>query len=558
MHLLLLSALPLLGCIEGQTSGPTQAGPDDARPPGGDSGTPESPCPEDASLGLATSTGCILGDRSGALEQWLGVPYAEPPIGPLRFARTVPISPWTEPLEADAFGDVCLQADTSGFIPEVYGSEDCLTLNIFRPAGTEADAALPILFFTHGGAFTAGAGSLDTYALEPQLAEQAIVVTHNYRLGAFGFLAHADLSAEDHTAHGDGGSSGNQGLFDSLAALQWVADNASMLGGDPAQLMVFGESAGAMTTCAFLASPMAEDMFSGALLQSAGCGFLEWPLNETEGTGYEFSAEDVGAYIAYELGCSGSQSVSCLRDLDAEEILDTVSDFDFSPNIDGVFLPMPAREAFARGEFNRVPVTAGFNENEGVFFTWMLGIDTDDALVEALSGVAAYQGWDDPAPIIEAYTSDAFGSPQQAYDAFHGDLVFACPTLSFLDAVSAHVDARGFLFSEAPDWLQSYPGLEEWGAFHAAELPFVFGTTPEYFTAPERDLSRVMQAAWVGTLDAAPSVAEIGAWPLFDAGGGMAADGGTLVEFNAAGSSVTSGVFQERCDLLRSLGWHTY
>ena len=541
-------------------SGSADSGSADSGEPGGDSGDPDvdGACPEGAVLGVETSTGCILGEGAGAIEQWLGVPYAEPPTGPLRFARTVPAAPWTAPREADAFGESCIQWDSSGMQPVVAGDEDCLTLNVFRPEGTAPDAGLPILFFTHGGSYTSGAGSLESYALEPQLAERAIVVTHNYRLGAFGFLAHADLSDEDAATHGDGGSSGNQGLFDTLTALQWVADNAAVMGGDPEQLMVFGESAGGVTTCALLASPLAAGLFSSALIQSAGCGFLEWPLEDTTGTDYAFSAQGFGAYVTAELGCAGAEGVSCLRELAPEDILDGVSGLDFTANVDGVFLPTPAREAFSLGAFNQVPVIAGFNENEGVMFSGALGIDTEEALAEALTAVAEYQGLGDPTALIKTYTSGAFGSPQKAYDAFYGDMVFSCPTRSFLDAVSVHVDTRGYFFSEAPDWLVHYAGFEEWGAFHSAELPFVFGTTLQYYTAPEQALSQVMQAAWVDALTDSPAVEGVGAWPLLGAGGGISVDGGMFVEFNAEGSAVTSGVFQARCDLLASLGWQTY
>jgi para-nitrobenzyl esterase len=244
--------------------------------------------------------------------------------------------------------------------------------------------------------------------------------------------------------------------------------------------------------------------------------------------------------------------------MDATDILDGLYRYDFSVNVDGVFLPTPAREAFSQGDFNRVPIIAGFNENEGVLFSGTLGIETEEDLLDSLAGVVAFYGLGDASLLAETYTSEAFGSPQQAYDAFYGDLVFSCPTRSFLEAVSAHVDTRGYFFSEAPDWLQSYPGYEEWGAFHSAELPFVFGTTPQYYTAPEQALSQVMQAAWVDALAPSPSVDGVGAWPTFAAGGGISGDGGTLVEFNAAGSAVTSGVSQDRCDLIASLGWQTY
>ena len=513
-------------------------------------------CPEDVYYALETTTGCILGEEEGDIEQWIGIPYAIPPIDDLRFGRTEPIAPWSEPFEADAFGEVCLQWETTDIGTTLIGDEDCLTLNIFRPEDGEEDP-LPILFFTHGGAFTAGAGSLESYALEPQLAQKAIVITHNYRLGPFGFMAHEDITEEDGAIYGDGGSSGNQGFFDSLTALKWVVDNAEVLGGDPNQILVFGESAGASTTCAFLASPLAEGLFQTALIQSVGCGFLEWPLRELDGTGFTYSAEDYGAYIASELGCYGTDTLECLRDLDAENIMDTLASYEFSPNVDHVFLPGPARELFQGGDFNRVPIIAGFNENEGVMFSYTFGINTEEDLLDSLTEAATYYGFPEVSLLSDTYSSAVFGSPQQAYDAFYGDLSFSCPTRSFLDAVSAHVETRGYFFTEAPDWLQYYEGLEEWGAFHGAELPFVFGTNLQYYSTAEQTLSERMQTTWVRSLNA-PTIEGIGDWPLFGEGGGISGDGGTLVEFNAQSTETVSGIFQDRCDVLDGLGWHNY
>jgi para-nitrobenzyl esterase len=519
--------------------------------------TPDLSCPQGSHLGLETSTGCITGSDVGNLEQWIGIPYAEPPLGDLRWARTVPIAPWTEPLDADEFGEICPQWDSSGLTPSLEGDEDCLSLNIFRPDGTQADDALPILFFTHGGAYTAGAGSIDLYALEPQLAERAIVVTHNYRLGAFGFLAHEDITEEDGAGYGGVGSSGNQGLFDSLAALQWVVDNAAVMGGDPSRILFFGESAGGTTTCAFLASPLAEGLFSSALIQSVGCGFLEWPLRDISGGEYTYSAEDYGEYIASELGCFGSSTLECLRELPAEDIMETLALYSFSANFDQVFLTRPAREAFSAGDFNHVPIIAGFNENEGVMFSGGMGIETEADLLAELDNFAIANDLGDAAVFAEMYTTQAFGTPQQAFDAFYGDLYFSCPTRSFLEAVSAHVETRAYFFSEAPDWLQYYEGYEEWGAFHSAELAFIFGTNPEYYSATELALSETMQAAWVTTLDS-PSVDGIDAWPLFNEGGGVSGNGGTFVQFEAGATGVSAGVFRDRCDALEARGWQVY
>ena len=555
------SLLPRLGVLSLLVFGcGSEPGPDQTTSPGPDPDTGSPPldlsCPEGEALGLETTTGCILGADAGALEQWIGVPYAASPVGELRFARTTPVEPWEAPLEADRFGEVCLQWDVDGGLT---GDEDCLTLNVFRPGGTEAGAGLPVLFYTHGGYYTQGSGSQDVYVLEPQLAEQAIVVTHNYRLGPMGFFAHEDLTDEDGATHGDGGSSGNQGLFDSLMALQWTMDNAEALGGDPSRVLAFGESAGAATTCALLASPLAEGLFSAAMIQSVACGFMERPLRDLAGSEYTESAEMLGTGYASRLGCSGSETLDCLRGLDEEDILTELQLDSFGVNVDEVFLPLPARQAFSEGAFNQVPVYAGVTENEGVIFTYTYGLAVEDAdtLADWLTWYSDTFGLSDADALIEVYDPDAFGSPQLAFDAFYGDMFFACPTRSFLEAVSPHVETRGYLFAEAPDWLQYYDDFAHWGAFHSAELPFVFGTQPEYYTALEWTLAEAMQDSWVSTLGT-PTVDGIGDWPLFDAGGGVSANGGTLVHFEAGATEVTDGVFEERCDRLDELGWHNY
>ncbi len=356
---------------------------------------------------------------------------------------------------------------------------------------------------------------------------------------------------------GNGGSSGNQALFDTLTALQWVHENATTMGGDPDSILVFGESAGASSTCALLASPLAEGLFSAAMIQSVNCGFLEWPLRELSGTEYTFSAEDYGAYMASELDCYGSDTLECMREINADDIMDAFALYSFSPNVDQVFLTRPAREAFLDGDFNQVPVFAGFNENEGVTFTGDIVVETEEDLRTILTSYATDYGFSDADPLIDTYTSDTFGTPKQAFDAFYGDLIFACPTRSFLQTVSNHVDTRAYFFTEAPDWLAYYPDIKDWGAFHFAEIAFVFGTTLEYYTAPEQALSQIMQQAWVSTLDT-PTVEGIGEWPLFGEGGGVSENGGTFVQFDSSVTEVTEAVFQDRCDMLDALGWQNY
>ena len=220
---------------------------------------------------ITSSTGCIEGVSYQGLSMFLGIPYAEPPVGELRWKRPEPISDWDGIKKADVLSSACVQDDGFG---GVVGSEDCLTLNIFRPADWDGITPLPILFFTHGGSFVAGMGSSNVFEAPPELATKAIVVTHNYRLGAMGFLAHEELTNEDATAYGGTGTSGNLGIMDTLAALQWVYDNARAIGGTTDQIMIFGESAGAVSTCVLLFTDESEGLFSSALIQSGACTSL--------------------------------------------------------------------------------------------------------------------------------------------------------------------------------------------------------------------------------------------------------------------------------------------
>ena len=338
---LALCLVALWGCQADQDTGET-AGDYDA-----------VSCPDDLDFGVSSVTGCVVGEVASGLEVFLGIPFALPPTGDLRFARPVVPEVWEEPFGADTVGTVCVQDDGLGGL---MGDEDCLSLNVFRPEGTQAGDGLPILFFTHGGSFTAGAGSLDMFTDHPGLAEHAVVVTHNYRLGPLGFFAHESLTREDAETSGGSGTSGNQGLFDTLLALEWTRDSAEAFGGDPGRVMVFGESAGGISTCALLFSPLTEGMFDAAIIQSGACGFLEWPMS-----GSESAAEGVGASYAQSLGCEVEDVPSCLRTLEVEEIFDQVSMAVPFPVVDGVFLDAGARERVASGaQRQAVRVRAGF------------------------------------------------------------------------------------------------------------------------------------------------------------------------------------------------------
>jgi para-nitrobenzyl esterase len=501
-------------------------------------------CPEDVEHSLMSSHGCILGKESGGLEHFLNIPFALPPVGELRWKRPVPTPVWEAPLEADIIGNYCIQQGDTGMV----GDEDCLYLNIIRPDGTTTDSGLPILFFIHGGSFTNGSGLDDTYLSDPQLAQDSIVVTINYRLNGFGFLAHTALTDEDAAEFEQGGTSGNQGLFDALLALQWVKDNAQALGGDPEKLMMFGESAGGMSTCSLLVSPLAEGLFTSALIQSAGCLWLNQPLSL--GNAFMESAEDKGDRIVQSLGCEGDSKeiLSCMRELSEQEIYQASMEEDnFQPNVDRIMIPDDVGLMFFQGDFNKVPIIAGVNENEASMFIWYLDLTTQEELEETLDEWAPYWGITDTTTMHELYNTEVYGDSQLALEQFYSDLSFVCPTRFFLESVSRFTPAYGYYYTHEASWIDSYPALEGWGAYHSSELPFVFGTFLDTLTEQENILSSTMQSAWINHANLSPNVNGVGEWPLYNNSQGQ---GGTWMELNTTNLGVVTGVRQQQCDFI--------
>ncbi|MEQ1570522.1 MAG: carboxylesterase family protein [Myxococcota bacterium] len=471
---------------------------------------PTVACPEGSGPQLESTIGCLVGAVApSGREQFLGVPYAEPPVGALRFASTVPKAPMADPFEATAYGSSCLQFSESFFQPTKVGdgSEDCLTLNVFRPPGARD---LPLLVFVHGGGYLTGSNASD-YLQDPALAEQAVVVTVNYRLGAMGFLAHPALSAEDLD-----GVSGNYGLQDLLVALTWVRDNAEALGGDPDRTLLFGESAGGLQTCSARASPRAGGLCDAAIIQSAPCGSLAKPLRDPPLL--VVGGEEQGEEFVTALGCE-ADTAACLRALPAEvivevgqsDVLSTAATWNWQPWIDGVWMPaVPVSEAFVAGDWNQVPVTATANADEGTLFTFGLA-PTQDVLDTLITTYAFALGVD--AEVLSAeYTAARYGSTDLAYAALFGDAVFLCPTVWQQEVLAAQVPARG------GHWVYAGEDLLGLGAFHGSEMPYVMGTMLELADPEQVAMSDRLRGAWRSTVEPEPAVDGLGPWPTVDAG----------------------------------------
>ncbi|WP_439134886.1 carboxylesterase/lipase family protein [Pseudomaricurvus sp.] len=396
--------------------------------------------------------------------KYLGIPYAEPPVGDLRW-KAPQLLEFPEDYDATTVGAGCPQAPSAFGLPSV--SEDCLYLNVYEPEkkrGFWGHIKRPVMVWIHGGAFTYGEGH--TYDPEKLVEEGVVVVTVNYRLGALGFMAHPALTAEG------GGASGNYGLMDQQAALQWVQDNIERFGGDPDRVTIFGESAGGLSVHAQIASPKAEELFSGAIIQSGAYALAQPPLQQWE---------YLGAGLAAAMGCP-DQSLSCLRSLSVEQILanQDPGPVGWLPVVDGDVLPQTVQSALQSGDFNKVPVIEGTTRDEYSLFT-ALNFDLVGNPVTAENYYTAIAQSGIPVEAVPAvasfYPLEAYSSPGAAVTALGTDFLFACNSLSSIKLLSQHVPTYGYEFDDpnAPQILLP-PVSFPYGSFHSSEIQYLLGT----------------------------------------------------------------------------------
>ncbi|MGB5810816.1 MAG: carboxylesterase family protein, partial [Polyangiales bacterium] len=432
-----------------------------------------------------------------SVHSYRGIPYAAPPIGALRWAPPSTPTPWTDTVDATVQGNVCVQAAFGGLpIPGFSPSEDCLFLNVDTPA---EGSGLPVMVWIHGGAFTLGEGlQADGGTAGDRIARETgtVVVSMNYRLGQFGFLAHSALSGESPT-----NASGNYGLLDQTAALEWVQQNIAEFGGDPDNVTIFGESAGAFSVCSHLVSPRSAGLFDKAILQSGSC---ERPFPGAE------AAEAQGDAFADALGCGGETDadgvLDCMRAADADAVLAALPptpNFGFTtttdgttnwgPVIDGLFMTEQPATSFESGNFTQVPTLIGFTRGEARLFVWLAEIADDplavteenyEALIAFLIGGNATLA----AQAVAEYPLDDFSEPAEALAAVATDTIFRCPAKQEATNISAFVpDTYLFQFEYPNARFQLEPflflleaELPAYGldAFHGADISYVFGYDP--------------------------------------------------------------------------------
>ncbi|HTV18856.1 MAG TPA: carboxylesterase family protein [Polyangiaceae bacterium] len=456
-------------------------------------------------LVVTTADGPLRGVASGALEQFLGVPYAAPPLGDLRWAAPAPHEAWTDVRDASTPGAVCSQLTLAG----VVGSEDCLSVNVYRPARRDPSVRLPVMVWIHGGSFVSGAGSI----YDPRrLVEsgEVIVVTINYRLGMLGFLAHPALSAESSQASGD------YGLLDQQAALRWVRDNIAAFGGDPAQVTIDGQSAGGASVCAQLASPGAAGLFSRAVIQSASCASAPLALAEAQGSS-----------IASALGCGdASSSAACLRALPAEQLTGGQATALFGPIVGGDVLPEAPAAVVAAGEQHAVPVLlGGVSDEMRGFFALEYPLDParyPTALAtyfpnlpgEAIAAEYPLADYPEPFLALSAALSDS--------GAYLAGSLGGCVTSDLADLFSISTPTYVYdLDDPAFTWAKgAIPIPVPRGASHSSDIAFLFETSivlSEPFTPPQTALAEQMVAAWGAFIRSGnPNFEGTTVWPRYD------------------------------------------
>lgn len=455
-------------------------------------------------------------ERSGIIS-FKGLPYTAPPIDDLRFASPTRAQAFTGLREAKSFSSVCLQPNgftaelTTGFI----GEEDCLYLNVFRPAD---DGTYPVLVWIHGGGLSVGSSSEPYYAAPHRLVDQGIVViTLNYRLGLLGFLTTAALSEEQ------ANDPGNYGIKDQQAALAWIKRNAHAFDGDHNNITLFGESAGGHSILTLMASPYSEGLFNKAIVQSGA--YL--PNQSSIGTSLQ-----LGALVTNALGCD--DETECLRQKSVEEIFAIQSQTFGSivlPTAETATLPLPFGQAFSSGAFLPLPLIIGTNLDEWTLFTALdelVAGDLPDGEAAYRETLATSLGTTESAPLIDAVTGayplgDYGQDVSLAYSAVYTDLFFVCDSLNLAATAAQTVPVFMYEFAdtEAPNFF-GIPASFDYGASHAFEIPYLFSESGDVmtgigFASSQVELANTMVDYWTnfakyGSPNSAGTAA---AWPMY-------------------------------------------
>ena len=525
---------------------------------------PVVPLPDPLGPTVETLAGVVEGsyvDASRDVLVFRGVPFAEPPVGDLRLRPPAPAEAWEGVRSAKQFSLPCWQPnrpETSIYSRgEMERSEDCLYLNLWTPAQNREER-LPVMVWFHGGGHNSGHANSPTFDGTALARKGVVLVSVNYRLGALGFMAHPALTAE--SPHG---SSGNYGILDKIAALEWVKANALAVGGDPDNVTIFGQSAGSASVCTLMATPLASGLFHKAIGHSGSCMRARMELDRRGGTdGSEPSAHDLGLNLAAALGVEGrgAEAATALRKLEPAAILDaSQGGATRSPGIqiDGWVVPRQMRDIFVAGEHNRVPLIAGWMADEGKgLYANLQGLPRNELeeWIRTSYGLHAEA-------VLTAYADEIEESTKAAQQAIQADRAFGWGTRTWVREVeSAGNAAFLYFFTQAPPvfllYLPDRPPLEvpegprSYGAYHSGDLPYAFANQHLVgygWTDVDREISRVMSQYWVNfALAGDPNGVGLPTWPRYQRDSDQAIELGAEI-------GVISALRKEKLDIFEAV-----
>ena len=473
---------------------------------------------------IQTTSGPVQGRQTAQLDEFLGIPYAAPPVGNLRWRPPAPVTSSRTTLRATQFAPTCAQAPRGAFAsPSV--SEDCLYLNVFTSRNTTSSHR-PVMVWIHGGGLFSGESN--DYDASALVRAGAIVVTFNYRVGALGFLSQPALDAEGHAY-------ANYGLMDQQAALRWVQANIAAFGGDPRNVTIFGQSGGGTSVIAQIASPTAAGLFQRAIVQS---GTRVTPYTRKE-------ALDAGMALASAAGCP-DQSAKCLRALDVRQILKYQGKIarylgTHYPVTDGTIITHTAQQAFETGAFNRVPIINGLVADEQAFFMPEILMHAPPLTAAGYERFLAAFGTTSRASLQGIYPLKAYANPSEAEIAAAQDLKIC--TARYLDRNwSKFVPVYAYSFDDrrAPSYFP--PVSYRMGAYHTAELQYLFplfhggAGTAHPLDGAQQNLADLMARDWVRfSASGAPS----------DSWSHYSASAGNVMHFNTDISAIRTGYGEE-------------
>lgn len=475
---------------------------------------------EESSLLVKTNSGTVRGHmEEESVRVFRGIPFAAPPVGDLRWSEPQPAVSWEGVRDATEFGADCLQALGPIGSRKIEKSEDCLYLNVWS---VERDEPQPVMVWIHGGDFRRGSGSMEDRFHGKKFAESGIVlVTINYRLGILGFFAHPGLNEES-----ERGVSGNQGIYDQLAALKWVQQNIAAFGGDPNNVTIFGQSAGSMSVCYLVATPLSRGLFQKAIGQSGGCfnkhPTLDDPLENPEQTQGELAGggHAAGVVMAQTLGAAGegTEAIEELREMDSRVFIHgSIQPSELSLPwrsiyVDGYMFPDQMGNLLGGDGGNPVPVLVGSNTDEG---TWLYAGIPERSLEDWKTSVRK-NSEGDPEVFIELYMEDAKKSTMTASQQMISDVAFAWEMRKWAQLITLRgKDAYMYVFSHAPPG--GGPDRPK-GAYHGGELDFVFNRRmPSWWIEKDQKVADLMHAYWVNfAKTGSPNGKGLPNWPVYD------------------------------------------